>query len=547
MRLRAKLFIPTLAALFMGLAGFAALEAYLQLRAVDEDMRDQSVRLTNLIVTASMSYVWSYDSLGLQQSLDSFLLDDQIAEIEVFDADGRSMAKASEEEGPRFQEKQADMVRDGEPIGRVRILFTDRHLRERALGLLRGILTADAVVFLIMAVILFLISRLVARPIQGLALAFERMAGSEADLSLRMPERGKDEVAALSRHFNAFVAKLQAMLLNLKDVSQTSRELGGELAENTGEVSATAAEMAAAMQAMNRSTAGLAKEAADSSGGVERVSVNAARVAAMIHEQAAAVSESSAAVEQMIANVASIERSTAAKMELARSLDSLAKELAADAEAVARTMQEASDAAGAISEMIGVINGIASQTNLLAMNAAIEAAHAGDYGRGFSVVADEIRRLAEQTSENAASVEGSMGRVLEGIRSSTAAAGQSGKALEKVISGIAEVAGGMGETMDGLSEIAAGNRQITESLRSLNKLTEDVRGSGEEMRADAESIADSIRRIAGMVTENHAGAEEMVRGLRDVSAAMQRLASLTARNSEGIQVLDAEIAKFKTA
>jgi methyl-accepting chemotaxis protein len=247
-----------------------------------------------------------------------------------------------------------------------------------------------------------------------------------------------------------------------------------------------------------------------------------------------------------VANLGAIDAATAEKRKLVERLKADGAAGDRSVAGIAEIASEVAQSTALIMSLVGVIGDISERTSLLAMNAAIEAAHAGHSGRGFAVVADEIRKLAESTDRNSKDISKSLGGIVDKIGRSAALSASAKAALGTILEGIEAVDGSLGETQSGLTEISAGGGQILSAVAELTALTSAIRDAGNEIGEQTRLIEGAADQAAALSAENERCVAEISGGLGEIVQAATDLSSLGIRNAENIAILDGEMGRFKT-
>jgi methyl-accepting chemotaxis protein len=369
---------------------------------------------------------------------------------------------------------------------------------------------------------------------------------SRGDLTLKSDADSDDEIGTMGKSCNRMSEELDVSVRGIKNASDKSRDLAVELASHSTQISATSHEMSANMAAMRDGINRLHDELGKADENLEVIQGSIGAVTKLMESQSSAVNESSSAVTEMLANIGNIERMTGEKKNIAERLASLAERGEKNMVDTIKSIGEIETYTDTILGLIKIINNVAGQTNLLAMNAAIEAAHAGQFGQGFSVVADEIRKLAETSSTNAKNASVSLKSITEKIRAASEQGEETNATFREIMDGITDVERGLTETLSGLQEMSLGSKQITTSIADLTGLSRETSSSGKKISDGVGEIYASLKNVYETIDGYLKNITEVAEGSTEITNSMVQLAELSNKNKETIRLLDEAVSKFRT-
>lgn len=355
----------------------------------------------------------------------------------------------------------------------------------------------------------------------------------------------KDEIGLLSKYFNAFTDSLNNVIIHIREMIKSTKSISSDLIDISDNSDSSLIQIKESIKLMENKIESLDKEINIATRSTAEIDTFIKKVSEMISVQATSTNESSASIEQMIASIRSIAHITEEKRKKANVLEGTVMEGEKNMKETTDLMKKVVESANVMMDLITVINNIAGQTNLLAMNAAIEAAHAGESGRGFGVVADEIRKLAEDTANNSKEITKSLKEVIGYINVSENSIHKTGNIFTNIVEGIKEVSNSMSEINMSMTELSSGSNQVMKTLEKLTSTTEEVKSSSREMDTRIDSIKESIdftNEMSEEVNKQMKGISEEISGLSKI---MNKLSETGESNNYNILELQKYIKNFK--
>jgi methyl-accepting chemotaxis protein len=395
------------------------------------------------------------------------------------------------------------------------------------------------------AIIIFITSNSLAKRIIRVGAMMKDISQGEGDLTKRLTIYAKDEIGNMGNHFNETLNKIHNLVVNIKQQSGSLADIGAELSVNMSKTAATITEIADTIQSVKKQTSSQAGTVSQTSETMRKIIASIEQLNRHIETQSSHISQSSAAIEQMLANIASVTQTLVKNNENVKNLSQASDAGRTGLQEVSADIQKIAKDSEGLLEITAVMESIASQTNLLSMNAAIEAAHAGESGKGFAVVADEIRKLAESSSEQSNTIAQVLKKIKESIDKiarSTDAVIERFEAIDRSVKIVSEQEEQVRSSME---EQGSGSKQILEYIGKLNDISQIIKEDSGEMRAGTREILGESKNLEQITQEINHGMQGMASGAEEINAAVQRVHDLSGENKRHIDVLVGEISKFK--
>ncbi|WP_301361252.1 methyl-accepting chemotaxis protein [Stutzerimonas nitrititolerans] len=372
----------------------------------------------------------------------------------------------------------------GKPLGVLEVAMDRSHYADALADMRNTALIVAGIAIALGLLVAALVARGIVRPIRVAVDAMRDIAAGEGDLTRRLEEHGRNEVAELGQAFNQFAEKV--------------RRLVSEVAGSTSQVAAAAEEMSAITDEFNRDVAQQRHE-------IEQV-------ATAMNEMTATVQDVARNAAQAAASAQAADREAQQGQQVVHETVSSIESVSVEVEHTASAIQRLEADSQSISAVLEVIRGVAEQTNLLALNAAIEAARAGEQGRGFAVVADEVRTLASRTQQSTLEIQQVIEQLQSGARN----------AAEVMHRGRAQVDSSVLQAQQAGSSLTS----ITSAVASISDMNVQIASAAEQQSAVSDEISQNvvnINQVADRVTESASQTAQASSQLAHLAVGLQTL------------------------
>ena len=403
-----------------------------------------------------------------------------------------------------------------------------------------------AVAFITVGITALLVRSVVMLPIKAITFAVKNLNKSdEADLTYKIEISRKDELGVICENINLFVENQHEIIgsarRNCEDAISNGQVLEGR-AEHSQEAIAAIFESIKNIQNYieDESAARSAVRSVLDSSSKSLIDLDK-----QIESEAAAIEESSASIEEMVSNIASVSSSAGKMSQEYKTLISLTNEGKAQQDKMAQEIQKMTEQSKHLAEANNVIAQIASQTDMLAMNAAIEAAHAGDAGKGFAVVADEIRMLAESSSKQSKTIKAELANISKVIAGVAKAAQTSIEDFSQIMLKVSSTERLVEEINSAIHEQNAGSKQVLEALKYITEASSEVSSTSKEVTANLEQVKsklDNLEAIGMNVNKNIGG---IVSDTDEIAADAHKTIDIAEGTNASISNIKQMLGRFK--
>ena len=424
------------------------------------------------------------------------------------------------------------------------VIFVEQN---EILSLFYALVRIMVLIGLAMFVLYFTLAFIAARALKRYFTRLETLLGKIAagDLTDRIKVKRNDEIGQLMTHLNMATEHSHAMLTALREEADKMTAIGSDLSSNMEETAAAVKQISSNATTVKEKALMQAAGVTETAATGEQIQGKLNLLVEGITKQSESITQSSALITSTAENMLRINKILSQNDELIKTVYGQMKAGTDGARAANEFVKKIAERSEALLEASQVIQNIASQTNLLAMNAAIEAAHAGESGKGFAVVADEIRKLAEESNMQGKQI----GAVIKESTEIIAQVSEAGIQAEKTFTDVYGLISNISEKEDSIvnlmREQEENGAQVLSAIETINKVTRDVSSASVEMLEGGKQITAEMQKLAEITRETTDSMTEIASGAEQITDAVEEVVSLAEQNKTSIEHLAEEVNKFK--
>jgi methyl-accepting chemotaxis protein len=427
-------------------------------------------------------------------------------------------------------------------IGVLELIFTDESVKDE----LRFSMLKIIINFLLIAIssvfILFFVFRtVIIQKIDHLLNQFSIV--SSGDLTATTSLISDDELGNLSKHFQNFIKTLKDTINEIKVQSNSSLETSADLSVSAEQSYVAINAIMKKIETVNSNMVNLLTEVGDSKDRAGNINKFTSKVLHHMRSQSEKMDNANHVIDDMVNSVNNVTSDITSKLEVITALSNTATEGMKEMSKTKNLIVVMSEETESVKKMIDTINDIASVTNLLSINASIEASHAGIAGRGFAVIAKEIGTLANSTSQNATIIEESLKAMLKSIYLSRDSSKTAETYFKSLTTGISDVSKGMKSTHNTMSALSSGNIEVEHSLTELANIGLGVKKSVETMINEVKSIDSSLQSIKDLSSENMDDITHIGINIEEIHSSIDVVSSSGIINKENVAHIDLLLSK----
>ena len=409
--------------------------------------------------------------------------------------------------------------------------------------LLKNMILIGLFMFVLYFTLAFIFAGALKRYFKRLEIVFGKIASG--DLTDRLAVKKNNEVGRIMMNLNTAIENNHTMICLLKDEADKMNSIGSQLSSSMEETAAAIKQIGENVKGVKEKAMSQAAGVTETVATVEQINGRLSRLVSSIEMQTESINESSVVITRMAENTVKIAKTLDQNNELIKTVYGQTKVGKDGARTANEIVKQIAEKSASLLEASQIIQNIASQTNLLAMNAAIEAAHAGESGKGFAVVADEIRKLAEGSNLQGKQIAAVIKETTEIIHDITEAGSRAEKTFIDVYNLVSQISEKEDSILEVMREQEENGKHVLDAIKRINDVTSEIDSASAEMLEGGTQIEQEMQKLAEITLETTDSMNEIASGADQITAAVAEVSDITQKNKTSIENLSNEVSKFK--